>query len=370
MSKKIVFDFQLDGHNLEYIHHLYIGATADSENQYIFALPEDFKREKRVLNWPDADNVSFEYFDVQDIFKKSDIYTALKSCIYLRRLLKKTHSDELILIWMMNVVPFIPFFVNKKVKVSGIIYRIYLYTWKQSSWKTKVGNILKYFVLSFSKCINSVYILNDSASANILNKIWHTDKYKFLVDPYVGFSLDKVNNIRKKLDIPESNIVCLHPGAMSSRKGTMKILDMIDKSNSDQLSKYTFIFAGVVGNDIRNEFYKKISKLKNKVHIIVKDDFLSFEEIGNLVFSSDKILLPYNLVDMSSGSIAYAAQFNKPVYVPSKGLLSKLVKKYKIGKVVDDFSDVSFLNDKIEINSNYCIDHTVEKFYKQLLNIK
>ena len=49
---------------------------------------------------------------------------------------------------------------------------------------------------------------------------------------------------------------------------------------------------------------------------------------------------------------------------------SKLVKKYKIGKVVDDFSDVSFLNDKIDINSNYCIDHTVEKFYKQLLNIK
>ena len=73
---------------------------------------------------------------------------------------------------------------------------------------------------------------------------------------------------------------------------------------------------------------------------------------------------------MSSGSIAYAAQFNKPVYVPSTGLLSKLVKKYKIGKVVDDFSDVSFLNDKIDINSNYCIDHTVEKFYKQLLNIK
>ena len=102
----------------------------------------------------------------------------------------------------------------------------------------------------------------------------------------------------------------------------------------------------------------------------VKDDFSSFEEIGILVFSSDKILLPYNLVDMSSGSIAYAAQFNKPVYVPSTGLLSKLVKKYKIGKVVDDFSDVSFLNDKIDINSNYCIDHTVEKFYKQLLNIK
>ena len=118
------------------------------------------------------------------------------------------------------------------------------------------------------------------------------------------------------------------------------------------------------------EFYKKISKFKNKVHIIVKDDFLSFEEIGNLVFSSDKILLPYNLVDMSSGSTAYAAQFNKPVYVPSTGLLSKLVKKYKIGKVVDDFSDVSFLNDKIDINSNYCIDHTVEKFYKQLLSIK
>lgn len=368
MSKKIVFDFQLDGHNLEYIHHLYIGATKDVENDYVFALPYEFKEESKVLQWPESSNITFEYFDIQKIFMKSDIYTSLKSCIYLRELLKITQADEIILIWMMNVIPFLPFYIPSKIKVSGIIYRIYLYTWKQSSFRSKLENLIKYFVLSYSRCISKVYILNDMGSANILNRVWHTNKYKYLADPYIGFSSDDVKNVRQELNIPEKNIVCLHPGAMSLRKGTMKIIEMIENASAEELSPYTFIFAGCVGKDIKDDFYKRVSLLKEKAHIIVKDAFLPFEEIGSLVYSSDKILLPYNLVDMSSGSIAYAAQFRKPVYVPCTGLLSKLVKRYKIGKTIKDFSNIEYLKDTININSNYCKDHTVNIFINQILH--
>lgn len=368
MGKKIVFDFQLDGHNLEYIHHLYIGAVNDVDNQYVFALPYEFIEESKVLQWPESHNISFEYFNVNKIFMKSDIHTSLKSCIYLRKLLKKTHADELILIWMMNVIPFLPFYMPRKVKVSGIIYRIYLYTWKQSTLRTKLENIIKYFILSYSRCISNVYILNDIGSANILNRVWHTKKFKFLADPYIGFSFDDVKSMRKELEIPIHNIVCLHPGAMSNRKGTMRIIEMIEKASLDQLSPYTFIFAGTIGKDIRDDFYNRLSILRKKAHIIVKDSFLPFEELGSLVYSSDKILLPYNMVDMSSGSIAYAAQFSKPVYVPQNGLLCKLVRKYKIGRVVKDFSDISFLDDNLKIKSNYCETHTVEIFNDTILH--
>lgn len=366
---KIIYDFQLNGHNLEYLHHLYIGASNDVSNTYFMVVPEDFRTESKVLSWPKAENISMIYFNAKDVFMKSDIYTSWQICRQLKKLVKITNADEIFLVWMMNVIPFLPFFISPKVKVSGIIYRIYLYTWKRSSLFTKIQNCIKYYVMTHSKCIDKVYILNDSGCASVLNKIWNTEKFRYLPDPYVGLNTKDVINLREELNVDDNTIICLHPGAMSIRKGTMRIMEMIDRASPKELCPYTFIFAGKIGANIKEEFYRKLEFLQHKAHIIVKDDFLPFDELINLFYTSDCIILPYSMVDMSSGSIAYAAQFSKPVYVPKHGLLSKLVRKYKIGKPVDDFSDISYLRDKIKINSNYCKSHTVEEFNNTIFNL-
>ena len=152
--KKIVFDFQLDGHNLEYLHHLYVGASRDAQTEYIFSVPVEFKDECKVLEWPETSNIRFEYFDVANIWnKKSDFSTALKICVFLRSLVKKHNADELILIWLMNVIPFIYFLMPARVKVSGIIYRLYLYTWKNASFITKFANCVKYWFITHTNTI-------------------------------------------------------------------------------------------------------------------------------------------------------------------------------------------------------------------------
>lgn len=366
--KKIIFDFQLDGHNLEYLHHLYVGAMDDMKNEYIFSLPSSFENVKHHFEWPKANNITFKYFEDDVIWAESDIVISLKSCIYLRKLVKETGAKEIILVWLMNVIPFLPFFISSKIKVTGILYRIYLYTWKDSSFLTKIGNILKYYVISHSRCIKTAFVLNDYSSVAVLNRVWHTDKFKFLTDPYVAFNKEEISDLRNQLADGAEKKVILHLGAMSYRKGTMSIVEMIEKTTRARLDPFVFVFAGRIYPDIKDDFYKRVACLKEIANIVVMDDFLPYAQMGSLVYSSDALLLPYNHPDMSSGSIAYAAEFSKPVFVPKRGLLAKLVKRYHLGKLVDDFSSIDYLYN-IPINeSDYCASHTVKEFNRTLFS--
>jgi len=367
MRTKIVFDFQLDGHNLEYIHHLYVGAIKQPDIRYIFLLPYEFDMEKNILEWPEASNINFEYFNKKEVWSKSILLTSLKSCIYLRKKIKKYGACEIILVWLMNVIPFIQFFMPKGVTVSGIIYKIYLYTWNSLSWKEKIANAIKYFTISRSHCIQNAYILNDTSSVAVLNRTFKTNVFKYLPDPFVAFDKAVITDLRTELKIDCTDIVCLHQGAMSNSKGTLEVLDIIENSSKEDLVNYTFIFAGTFAEQIKDKFYSRVQELKSKVKIIVKEGFLPYEYMGSLVYTSDKIILPYKRVDASSGTIAYASQFKKQVYVPNKGLLGKLVRKYNIGITLNVFSTINDLSQENKKNNTYCESHTVDQFNKILL---
>lgn len=369
MKTKIIFDYQLNGHNIEYLHHLYIGAAKDSANQYIISVPEQFEEIKGILSWPDASNIQFDLYKLITVRSAKPIVTAYKSSLYLRRLVKQYRADEVLLVWMMAVLPFVSILLPKQVKVSGIVYDIYLYLWKEYGMASKIANVLKYWVLVHSKCINKVFILNDNSAVCTLNRRWKTNKFRYLPDPFVPFSKEQIKDLRHELNISENKIIVLHLGAMSFKKGTLTILDMIENSSKNDLDAYSFVFAGKIYPDIKEEFYRRLSILKEKAQIIVRDGFLPYEELGSLAFTCDKVLLPYTRINLSSGSIAYASQFGKTVYAPNKGLLGKLVKRYGIGITIRDFCDVTILNRQNKRLNTYCKSHSVEDFNKVLLDI-
>lgn len=366
--RKIIFDYELDGHNLEYLHHIYMGAIEESSNDFFFLLPSEFNEIKNLFEWPSTNNVFFNFFDNNKITKKSPIITAWNCSRLLNNVSKEIKADEILLIWMMSVVPFIGLFINKNIKVSGIIYRIYLYSWKYSSLKTKILNVIKYCFIIKTSCISKVFVLNDASAVSTLNKIWKTNKFKYLADPYVPFDSKDIRDLRNELGVVNEKKIILHMGAMSTNKGTIDVLNMIENSPKDVLDNYCFIFAGKIYPDIKNVFYDKVNSLEKKVQIIVKDKFLPYDYMGSLVYTCDKVLLPYKRVDMSSGSIAYAAQFNKSVYVPRKGLLGKLVRRYSIGINVSDFKDISCLNIENSNSNSYCTTHTIKHFLNSLLS--
>ena len=376
MAKILIYDLKTEGHHIEYLHHLYVGASrclsssfrpersgvekSPSINEYVFAVGKDFATRSTDFQWDKSENIRFIYLENEEgegnVLKKS-----WRMNRQLRKVVKAEKPDKVFLNTLMNFMPFLPYSVRKS-KVSGIIYSIYLHDLASASFLNKMSNKLKYRLLSKKKSIENIFVLNDGDSVVKLNEIWKTDKFKYLTDPYIPFEKSNIKDLRKELDIAEDKQIILHLGYLEERKGTLEVLDMIENTPIEERKKYCVVFAGRIDNDIKERFFNRIELLKNTIQIITKIEFLPYDFMGSLVFTADKVALPYRIVNASSGIIGYCAQFKTPVYVPAKGLIGKLVEDYNIGRAVEKFNSLDDLED-IDINEcNYCESHTVEAF--------
>jgi len=371
MKTTIVFDTHISGHNLEYIHHIYSEATTDTERKYIFAIPKEFKKVKDKLEWKDSDNIDFHFINEEELLPlfKNSWYKSFHNCRILRSIVKEYNADNVILVVLMQILPFL-FLLPRKINVIGILYFIYLYKWNDMGVYEKIKEVLNFTCIKYSPNIRNVYVLNDEVSSRILNRIYKTKKFKWIVDP-VPMLPKRDNTInRESLGIKQNAIVYLHFGSLSRRKGTLDILECVPYMKKENV----YIFAGKIGDDIREIFYNKVGELEHKFNIIIIDEFCTFEKIASLCTLSNFLLLPYKEVYQSSGLIAYSSLFKIPTIATNKGMLGKLVRRYKLGYAID-FSNIEIACKTIQsidvldknISKEYIETHTIERFSKKLI---
>lgn len=367
-NKIMIYESSLDGHRLEYIHHLYCSCVKNRRS-CVFSLPYSFNDIKSKLDWPaNKGDVTFSFFDNSGIEKSSNFlqlsYRKSKSII---REARKNKSNNIFLISFLEIFPlfyFMALFSN--IHISGIIYKIYLYKWKDFNYIKKLYICLLYFLIKISTHTYKCFILNDYTAAIYLNKIWNSGKFEYLPDP--------INCSSPSLIKPPSTtdkIRFLHFGALTKRKGTINILEAIDSTDSSYLSNYEFIFAGKLYDEISFDFWRLIESIGDKASIVVKDYFLDYDELDRLCSECSVLLAPYSNTDSSSGVVSYAAKYNKPVIVPNSGMLAKLVKRNHLGICINNNSadcikDFFVHFQKVEIDSKhsqeYLANNSIRKF--------
>lgn len=374
-----VFDYYLGGHHLEYIHHLYEGASKQKDYNFIFFLPKSFYVYSQKLVWNEHENIQFHFFDCDENIIRS--YGMLKKSLFLSKIInqfvKQYGLDKIILIETMPYLPFLPLVISRNVKLTSIIYNIARFR-ETPSLFVRFLDYIKYILISRFSCFERVFLLNDTESCLFYNNKYHTSKFDYLPDPYFPIEKKIDINIKEKYNIPKNKKILLHFGGMTKRKGSLDILDSILLSKDEAVLGYCFIFAGRVYDDIKNDFYNRISKIGNKCQILVFDKFCEYDFLGALCSASDFILMPYHTTSQSSGVIAYAAQYNKPVIAPSTGLLGSIVKNNKLGITLSKVNPTTiawYLSNKVLDNyrhnetqsKQYLLNNTVEKFVAKIL---
>lgn len=367
----MIFDIDLAGHHLEYLHHYYLEALELTNQKYIFVVPYTFKNLKDQFEWPEAKHLYFEFIskdEITEIKRFTNLYLSnYRASVLLRSYIRKFQPQECILTMLMQYLPYIAIMGSSKVKLRGIIYRIYLYEWQKLGCIEKFLNWFKFYLVAKCNCVEKALVLNDSSAAACLNKMFKTDKFEFIVDPYVKLDYT-AKDIRRELGISAGKKLFIHFGALTARKGTMDILQAIHLIPQEELDKMTFVFAGKIQNDIEADFLEKVQQLSSKVQIIVKNDFVRFEFLADLCYSCDKILIPYYNTIQSSGVIGYGAQYHKPVIGPKKGLLGKLIRKYRLGVSIPNGNVKELAREMMNENTiklrgdKYVAGNTVEKF--------
>ena len=373
VKNNIIFESCIKGHVLEYLHNIYMHAIHCKGN-FIFLLPHSFEKAKLILDWPVANNVTF-YFISDEEAEKCNQPSVLKSALErsrcIRKYAKKLKADNIFLIFLIRTMPFLPFYLPSGTKASGIIYSIPLYKSLQSKVQIIKDRIV-YCLFARKRGIKNIFLLNDPRSAEYYNQKYGTDKFKHLTDPRPNIDISQVMDLRIELGIPQNNRIYLQFGSMDNRKNTLNILRAIKLMSEEELKGKTFVFMGRLNENIREYFNKIVDELKNKVQIILKEGFVPYEFLNSMCYTTDVILTLYSNVEMSSGSIGYAAYFGKPVIAPSTGLLGNLVKDNCLGLTVDHITPENIKNallaDIRPQKNKYKDTHTVDLFCHSILN--
>lgn len=344
-----------------------------NQDDFVFVLPSSFSEAKKMFSWPENPRVKFD-LSLPEQFrtgKKPSMVDSLRKALWYSKSLKEYRNiykpDSVISLDIMSLVPFLPLYLlTSKVKVTGIVYDIYLRN-DHLSFRNKFASICRFWVLSKSKLFSKVLILNDRKSSDELNSKFNTNKFVHIPDSFVPLENSDID-FRKEYDITDDAIIFSHFGAITGRKGTIDILRDIPNMHDDLKNKSVFVFAGLVKDDIKEEFERRVASLKNEVRLIVKDEFCSYSFLASLCKASNGILMPYHDTCKSSGLIGYASQFGVPVVAYKGGLLGELISNYELGLLIDKqeglqdaFLQVSQGQVKIP-PKHYCEDNNVESF--------
>lgn len=367
--KTLIFDSEIGGHHLEYIDHIYEACGTYDKRDFIFAIPA-FDRNASGLMCKNASNVTFRFLTTDELKKTKGglINRCVRESLLIRELAEYFKVDEIILVNMAPTVPILPLILPNRIKVKGIIYSIYLWAPKQGF--RKWIDYVRYKVLSFSRSVSKVFILNDVSSAETLNSSFRTTRFRYLPDPLPTAALEQTTKIKYDLSGALEGPVFLHLGAMSERKGTLDILKAIDLLPAE--SHFTFIFAGKIQDEIKERFNELHQKVCRKIKIIVIDEFCSFSLFGHLCTLADCILIPYHITSQSSGILGYASKFGVPVIGPANGLIGNLIDRFELGRTIAPITPHALCKAILDFtpyktDGRYAAISSVEEFQKILL---
>lgn len=363
--------FNFGGHYLEYITHIYRYALDDNYNNFVFLLSSDYKEffvarsNISVVILPDSKLLW--YHRAKGIYMRDFFENIL-----IREFVKKHSVSDVLLITLVDVQRFLPFFTLPSVRYIGIIYYVYLYKWKGLSLFRKAQEWCIHKLLT--KCKNTqICVCNDELAVRVLNRKFATTKFRYIPDPYVPINVDG-EDLFKDYHL-EGKTVYAHFGALDERKGTIEILRSIDYLTDDAIKSVAFVFAGKISESIRTEFYRLVRNYDHKTTIIVKDEYCSFLYIGALCNKADYILMPYKKAFQSSGMFGYASQFGTPVVALNKYLHKRLVKQYNLGYTINNAtaeSIASFINDAPQhplcVPMDYACNNAPYLFCQVLIN--
>lgn len=374
----LVYADSVKGHYPEYVHHMYMAAVIRPDVRFVFVVPERFKEVMGGMEWTEAENTEFEYIpqaDVDYIDNSGMLKASIKRCRIVNKAARKYNADKVFAMTLMYMLPMAPFMLRRKLKLSGIIYKIYLYEQDESSRLRRLSDRLKYFLITGMGRVDKAFVLNDSDAAKRLNAIHGTDVFDFLPDPVNEIVPTKERNaMRAEIGVGADDRLFIHIGAMARRKGTLLVLDSIEALSDEQRQRYVFYFAGRVGADIKDAFNDRVKSLREiGARIHVSEGFCSYEFLANLCVAADGIVIPYLETAQSSGIIGYASLFGAPAVATGKGMIGNLVKQYGLGigvepepgEIAKAYSLID--SEQIRAGDGYLHSHKISDFQNKFI---
>lgn len=372
---------QLDGHRLGFINNLMAyAATSTPQHEYLFITnrSQDFTLESpaphiRVQTLKQAEQLEIDAEN--KAVKKAHIEWEI-ICAYARAY----QADRVIFMYLDSYQLEIGRNQDLPFKISGIWFSPYSRMEAESDeLKDRFQNFItktrKKYVMRWAlknPQLDKIFILNDEEMPKWLNK--DVPRFFTLADPYFEYPALPDYCLRKTYNIPKDHLIFLQFGYMDERKNLENIVRAFNVLPSAQAEKSTLLLIG----KFKPGFRSTVENIKSGPYqLIVRDEFVSNEEMESSFAQSDVILRMNIRFFGSSGIIGVAAQHNKPVIASNTGVMAEIVEKYRLGMLVNPYaideiaaalSRFHSVEDSLHIDgSKYRNNHDLATFGKTLL---
>lgn len=248
---------------------------------------------------------------------------SLLTLVDVDRRARREGAGEVRLLFLADVMPWVALPRWRAPLVGGILYRLEPYQWGEMRWWQRWWSVATHWLLARSGHVGPVYTLNDGASAAVLNRRFHTDKFRRLPDP----APDAASLAEPRSVARDKVRHLLHFGGLTRRKGTLTLLDALSLMSAEERAGYHLVLAGPAYPDVA----ERLHRAAQEPGVTWQPGWRSDEELMTLCRQADAIVIPYNNVWQSSGLLGWSAASGTPVLASSGGLLGKLVRRHGLG---------------------------------------
>jgi glycosyltransferase involved in cell wall biosynthesis len=391
----MLFNTQSTGHHAEHVQHIVKhSATIRPNVQLIATVPSStIEAVQDNIEDPNAQFVALDSEEIKRVHsQKSQWRRSLAEWKLAERHARRLDVDHCVLLdlnWFQfalglpsaNSVPFtlsgiyfFPFVRLSPLDHSGSdrIRQVtrYVRKWAVAWWMMR------------NPKLKTVFVLNDPTAAEQLNNQVDSSRCRFRSLPDPVFSLaenDGTASIYDKHSLDESRYTFLFAGTISRRKGVLKTLDAFRCLGADEQGRCALVLAGRLVDDVADEVTNRVEHLREHTELEVRTDFrfLSEAEFHQALSDCDVILTPYQRTEGSSGMLGHAAQVQRPVIGPRRGLIGELISRYELGMTVNASREKeiahaiqSSLEEGIcleEESKKYIRDNTPDDFAEQIM---
>lgn len=357
-KRSLIYESSFTGHRREYVAHLmkFIISQPQLWNRYTFILHQTMKDLLGHLTC--EEHYQIKFIEFTNSYSNS-IERSFKEWGLVSKIIRESGGFGEII--FLDIDPYLSLLVSKRFKkfnlsVRGILFAPYIHfkERKGSFWFFVRHVCTSYFFqkisVSFNPNIRKLLILNEKTYLPLLNKQLK-NVFQFLPDP-IDDSLIKTDSdteqrthIKYGIGAGKKNLLLF--GSIDERKNLINIINALLILPASLKQRIHFVIAGKFNGDVKEKYLTHINKHKHQISIAYSDEFINDEEREVLFENCDFVLMPYIKYYGSSGILGHAIKHNKRVIVSNKGLVSRMVTEYNLGKTVDP-ENINEIKDAIQ----------------------
>lgn len=252
----------------------------------------------------------------------------------LESILKKSENNKIIFTGYNEFHPIILFFFFriKKISLHNKIYFMdydstYLLKETSLSYLKKIKGFIKKAITYLFATKDIKYIVFDERLSDEKMTTSYFEKiakpyYKLICDPCPDFQKAIINKLPT---YTTSNINILIVGTQTKRKGFSEILKYLEDTPKNKIKFY-----------LKGRLEKDFLLQKSYPNLSIEEKFFSEEELRVNFYSTDYVILPYSKeFYASSGVLAYATTYGKPIISTNHGLIGYRVNHFLLGYTYD-----------------------------------